>query len=161
MQLYKIIDRTIRNEFRDPTALKGKVFQVIFYSVLCLLFCERIATNKDSFVQNLMGILFYLALSISVPATFGTLEVFSSERPIFIRERQRNTYSLSSYFLARIIAYIPQEIILPFIFIIIAYFSVNLNETVGSFFLSYLSLLLVSWMGSAYGLFLSAIFEDL
>ena len=156
-----ITKRTIQNEFRDPTAFKGKVFQVIFYALLSLVFFERIATNKNSFIQNIMGLLFYFALSISVPATFGTLEVFSVERPIFIRECQNNTYNVTAYFFARIIAYIPQEIILPFIFTLITYFSVHLNETVSSLFICYLTLFLISWMGSAYGLFLSAIFTNL
>ena len=125
------------------------------------MFFERIATNKNSFVQNLMGIIFYLGMCVSLPATFGTLEVFNGERAVFIRERQSSTYSTSSYFLARTISYVPQDLILPLIFISIAYFVVHLNETAESFFFAYLSLLLVSWMGSAYGLFLSALFQDL
>ena len=160
-QFCRITERTFKNEYRDPVALKAKVLQIVFYAILSLIFFERIATNKNSFVQNFKGLIFYLGISVSFPATFGTLEVFNGERSVFIRERQSNTYSTSSYFFARTIASIPQEFILPLIFILITYFVIHLNETSGSFFFSYLTLLLMSWMGSGYGLFISSLFQDL
>ena len=160
-QFCRIMERTIKNEFRDPTALRGKLFQLIFNAIVSIMFYEKIATNKNNFAQNLMGTTFYLGTCITLPSLFGNLEVFNAERPVFIRERQSNTYSTSSYFFARSLAYIPQEIVLPLIFITTIYFVVHLNESVTSFFFSYLTIVLVSWMGSAYGLFISALFADL
>jgi ABC-type multidrug transport system permease subunit len=44
--------------------------------------------------------------------------------------------------------------------IAIPYFAVNLNDTAGPFFYTYLAAVLVSWMSSSYGLLLSVSFSD-
>ena len=159
-QFCRIAGRAFKNEFRNPIALRGKLLQMLFFAIISVILFERIADNQNSFVQNLRGVIFFLCMNVGLPSTFGTLNVFNIERPVFIRERQSNTYTTSSYFFGRSFSYIPQDIVLPLLLIVITYFVVHLNETAGSFFFSFLSLFLISWMGSAYGLFISTLFED-
>lgn len=66
-----------------------------------------------------------------------------------------NTYSTISYFVGRNLAYLPLEWLLPFIFIILGYFSSHLNNNAGTFFLQLLILELVYWMSASYGLVIS------
>ena len=159
-QFCMVAGRTLKNEFRNPSGVRVKVFQNIFYAITTIILFERIALNENSFIQNLTGALFFLGMNSGFSSIFGALNVFNAERPIFIRERQSNTYSTSAYFFGRTIAFIPQEIILPFIYVVICYFVIHLNETAGSFFFTYLTLFLMNWMSSAFGIFFSTLFED-
>lgn len=156
----KVMSRAIQNELRNPIGVRAKIGQMIFFALITIILYERIAEENNSYLQNLRGTMFFLVMNMGFASVFGSLNVFNIERPVFIRERLSNTYSTSSYFFGRSLSYMPEEIILPFILVVVAYFAVHLNETVASFFMTYLSVFLVSWMGSAYGLFLSTLFSD-
>jgi hypothetical protein len=71
-----------------------------------------------------------------------------------------NTYSTFAYFCARNFAYLPLEWFLPFLFIIIAYFSSHLNNNAGTFFLQLLAIELVYFMSASYGMIISAAFKQ-
>ena len=79
---------------------------------------------------------------------------------MFIRERQSNTYGVSSYFIGRSLAYLPMELILPLILLAIAYFAVPLDHSGDSFIIMLGASWLATWMASAYGLLLSTAFSD-
>lgn len=71
---------------------------------------------------------------------FSSVNLFNFERPVFIRERLSNTYSTSAYYFGRTVAVIPIEILTAFLFIAIAYFPCNLDNSASVFFKSLLSL---------------------
>lgn len=156
----KVSGRAIQNELRNPIGLRAKLGQIIFFAVITIILYERIAEDQNSYLQNLRGTIFFFVMNMGFSSVFGALNLFNVERPVFIRERLSNTYSTSPYFFGRSLSYMPEEVILPLVLVAISYFVVNLNETAASFFMTYLSLFLVSWMGSAYGLFLSTLFSD-
>lgn len=60
---------------------------------------------------------------------FSSVNLFNFERPVFIRERLSNTYSTSAYYVGRTLAVLPVEILANFIFICIAYFPCNLDNS--------------------------------
>lgn len=91
---------------------------------------------------------------------FSSVNLFNFERPVFIRERLSNTYGTSSYFMGRLAAVQPIEILTVFLFIVVAYFPCNLDNSAGVFFLSLLSMELCAFMSSGFGLLLSTIFSD-
>ena len=91
---------------------------------------------------------------------FASVNLFNFERPVFIRERLSNTYSTSAYYFGRTVAVVPIEIITCFLFLTIAYFPCNLDNSAGVFFKSLLSLELCAFMSSSFGLLLSTIFSD-
>lgn len=106
------------------------------------------------------GLLFFVTMNISFNAIFGSINIFSQERPVFIRERLSNTYRTSSYFIGRSLAYLPLELILPIIYIVIFYYVVHLDNSPETVFITIASSWLATWMSSAYGLFLSTAFAD-
>ena len=114
----------------------------------------------DNYLQNLRGVLFFFSMNIAFSAVFGSINIFSQERGVFIRERLSNTYRTTPYFIGRSLTYIPLELLLPVMLISISYFAVNLNPNPASFFLTIASCWLSMWMASAYGFFLSTAFAD-
>jgi ABC-type multidrug transport system permease subunit len=71
-----------------------------------------------------------------------------------------NTYGTSAYFVGRLAAVQPIEIFTVFLFIVVAYFPCNLDNSAGVFFKSLLSMELCAYMSSGFGLLLSTLFSD-
>lgn len=91
---------------------------------------------------------------------FNSINIFSQERAVFIRERLSNTYSTSAYFLAKSVAELPVDMFLPFLMVTICYFAIHLDNDGSSYILTLASCWLATWMASAYGLVLSTAFRD-
>lgn len=58
----------------------------------------------------------------------GSLGSFSSERPLFLRERQSDTYSTGPYYWGRSLAEFPFIFLYPILTVSIVYFSVGLSS---------------------------------
>lgn len=114
----------------------------------------------EEILQNNQGVLFFLIMNTGFSYVFASVNLFNFERPVFIRERLSNTYCTSAYFAGRSLAVQPVEIITVFLFISIAYFPCNLDNSAGVFFKSLLSMELCAFMSSSFGLLLSTIFSD-
>ena len=59
-----------------------------------------------------------------------------TEKPIFLRERASNCYSVGPYYLARITADLPSQILAVCVYFAILYWMVNLNSGVTHFFIA-------------------------
>ncbi len=102
-----IFKRSVINELRNPLGIRAKVFQNIFFAIISIILYERQSKTLDSYIQNITGLLFFVTMNISFNAIFESINIFSQERPVFIRERLSNTYRTSSYFIGRSLAYLP------------------------------------------------------
>ena len=74
---------------------------------------------------------------------------------MFLREQANKMYSVTSYYLARILIDIPIQTILPMLFTLLIYFKMGFTVTVFQFFHFYLSLLLLAFSCSGIGYVLS------
>lgn len=145
---------------RNPLGLRAKIFQMLFFAIFAIILYYKEADNLDNYIQNIRGCIFFIAMNISFSAIFGSINLFSQERPIFIRERLSNTYDTSSYYLGRSSAYLPLEILLPLLLLVVQYFAVHLDNDADSFFATLGGCWLGFFMASAYGLLLSTLFAD-
>ena len=84
-QFCRVAGRAIKNELRNPLGLRGKIFQAIFLAITAIILFERIADDKNSFFQNINGAIFFVGMNSGFSAVFGALNVFNTERPVFIR----------------------------------------------------------------------------
>lgn len=155
-----IAKRSIINELRNPLGIRSKVFQMVFFAIVTIILYEKEAETMDSYLQNIMGLLFFLTMNITFSSIFANINIFSQERPVFIRERLSNTYRTTSYYIGRSLSYIPLELFLPVLMLVICYFAVHLDNKGENFFLMIAASWLAAWMASAYGLLLSTAFED-
>ena len=130
--------------------LRMRVIQTIVMSLLVGIIFSGQEVNQDG-VQNLNGALFMIMTNITMQNTFGVIDVFCLELPIFLREHFNGMYRTDVYFLAKMIAELPLFIILPIIFVAINYFMIGFNSEIESFLKITLVIVLVSNFGVSLG----------
>ena len=68
-------------------------------------------------------------------------------------------YSVSAYYLAKIIVEFPLLTFLPMLFAVICYFKIGLTISAAQFFYFFLIIVLLSQCAASFGYFISSIFE--
>ncbi|KAI4352872.1 hypothetical protein L6164_007081 [Bauhinia variegata] len=106
-------------------------------------------------IQDRLGFLFFISIFWGVFPSFNSVFAFPQERAIFMKERASGMYTLSSYFMARIVGDLPMELILPTVFLLVTYWMGGLKPDLWAFLLTLLVVLgyvLVSQgLGLAFG----------
>ncbi|XVF30016.1 hypothetical protein REPUB_Repub16aG0020800 [Reevesia pubescens] len=129
-----------------------RVFQVITAAILAGLMWWH-SDYRD--IQDRLGLLFSISIFWGVVPSVNAVFAFPQERAIFMKERASGMYTLSSYFMARIIGDLPMELILPTVYLIVTYWMAGLKPDLVAFLMTLLVLLgyvLVSQgLGLAFG----------
>lgn len=87
--------------------------------------------------------------------------MFPDERPVFLREINNGMYDASSYFLAKVTSELPMNTILPTIYCIIVYWSINLNTTHAyNFIIFWMTVFLSNLATSSYALCMGVSVSD-
>jgi ABC-type multidrug transport system ATPase subunit/ABC-type multidrug transport system permease subunit len=115
IQQFQILSvRTWRNLYRNPMLMLTHYAIAILLAVL-LGFLFYGLTDDIAGFQNRLG-LFFFVLALFGFSTLSSLNVFSSERPVFVRERANGYYAPITYFLAKVIFdIVPLRLIPPII----------------------------------------------
>lgn len=72
-----IFKRSIINELRNPLGIRSNIFQAIFFAVVTIILYERQSVTLDSYIQNTMGLLFFVTMNIVFSSIFGNINIFS------------------------------------------------------------------------------------
>ncbi|KAL5558464.1 hypothetical protein UlMin_034675 [Ulmus minor] len=107
-----------------------------------------------------LGLLFFIAIFWGVLPSFNAVFAFPQERAILMKEQASGMYTLSSYFMARIVGDLPMELILPTVFILITYWMTGLTPEIGPFLSTLLVLLGYVMVSQGLGLALGAAIMD-
>ncbi|KAA3455339.1 ABC transporter G family member 25-like [Gossypium australe] len=134
-----------------------RVFQVITASILAGLMWWH-SDYRD--IQDRLGLLFFISIFWGVLPSFNAVFAFPQERAIFMKERASGMYTLSSYFMARIIGDLPMELILPTVFLIVTYWMAGLKPDLVAFLLTLVVLLGYVLVSQGLGLALGAVIMD-
>ena len=86
---------------------------------------------------------------------------FPFERAVIDKERASGSYRLSAYFIAKSLAEAPLKLVLPTLFLIIAYWMARINNNFGIFLGILVFQLLSILVAESIGLFLGAAFRNL
>ncbi|KAG4395178.1 hypothetical protein AAZX31_20G161800 [Glycine max] len=111
-------------------------------------------------IQDRLGLLFFISIFWGVFPSFNSVFAFPQERTIFMKERASGMYTLSSYFMARIVGDLPMELILPTIFLIVTYWMGGLKPDLWAFLLTLLVVLGYVMVSQGLGLALGAAIMD-
>ncbi|KAK9241302.1 hypothetical protein V1525DRAFT_392717 [Lipomyces kononenkoae] len=118
--------RTFKNLYRDPMLLLTHYIMALVLAVLCGYLYYNISNDISGF-QNRLGLFFFL-LALFGFSTLTSLQVFASERQIFVRERANGFYVPISYFASKVVFdIIPLRVLPPLMLGLIIYPLVGLN----------------------------------
>lgn len=134
-----------------------RVFQVVAASLLAGLMWWH-SDFRD--VQDRLGLFFFFSVFWGVLPSVNSVFAFPQERAIFMKERASGMYTLSPYFMSRIIGDLPMELILPTVFLIVAYWMTGLKPEFTAFLLTLLVLLGYVLVSQGLGLAIGAIIMD-
>ncbi len=110
--------------------------------------------------QNRLG-LFFFVLALFGFSTLTTLNVFATERLLFVRERANGYYSPVTYFAAKVaFDIVPLRLLPPVILGAIVYPMVGLVPAWPEFFKFILTLVLFNFAAAAICLFIGIVFRD-
>ncbi|CAL9079047.1 unnamed protein product [Musa textilis] len=117
--------------------------------------------HSGGYVQDQVGLLFFVTSFWSFYPVFEAIFTFPQERTMLTKERSSGMYRLSSYFAARLVGDLPMELILPIIFVTITYWMGGLKPVAANFFMNLAVLLLSVLVAQGLGLALGALVMDL
>nr|GEW75923.1 ABC transporter G family member 25 [Tanacetum cinerariifolium]GEW78549.1 ABC transporter G family member 25 [Tanacetum cinerariifolium] len=151
-----LIQRSLK-ERKHETFNPLRVFQVLAASLLAGFMWWH-SDYRD--IQDRLGLLFFFAIFWGVFPSFNAVFAFPQDRAVFTKERASGMYSLSSYFMARIVGDAPMELILPSLFLSITYWMCGLKPEIGAFVLTLLILLAYVLVSQGLGFAVGAIIMD-
>uniref|UniRef100_A0A8C1Q4M7 ABC transporter domain-containing protein n=1 Tax=Cyprinus carpio TaxID=7962 RepID=A0A8C1Q4M7_CYPCA len=141
---YYQVCRSNRNILRNPQTSYAQLFLNIFFGILVGLIYYQIPHTLPEALQNRTGAFFFLVINM-VFGNLSAVELFISERVLFIHENSSGFYRTSVYFLSKVFAdLIPNRILPVFIFSAIPYFMMGLKPDMEAFFLYCLTMSMVS-----------------
>ncbi|KAK9469899.1 hypothetical protein V1512DRAFT_21213 [Lipomyces arxii] len=118
--------RTFKNLYRNPMLLLTHYVIALVLAVLCGYLYYDISSDISGF-QNRLGLFFFL-LALFGFSTLTSLQVFASERVIFVRERANGFYVPISYFISKVaFDIIPLRVFPPLMLGLIIYPLIGLN----------------------------------
>ncbi|GAB2251944.1 hypothetical protein Droror1_Dr00004791 [Drosera rotundifolia] len=111
-------------------------------------------------VQDRLGLLFFISIFWGVFPSFNAVFAFPQDRAIFLKERASGMYSLSPYFMARIVGDLPMELILPTVFLTMIYWMTTLKPDLVAFLLTLIVVLGYVLVAQGLGLAIGAMIMD-
>ena len=156
--------RNVRNVSRNPMGARAKIMQSVFMGSVVALIFHGIGNNQTS-TQDRLGSLFFSAMTM-MNGAFSVLVLFGEERVIIQREQALGLYSISAYFVTKVVTELPQNILGPLLQAVITFFPLGYHETYVSTgaekFLIFASVVvLTANAGNGLGIFIASVFSDL
>ncbi|KAL2418913.1 ABC transporter G family member [Exophiala dermatitidis] len=151
--------RTWRNLYRNPILMLTHYAVAILLAVLSGWLFYGVTDDIGGF-QNRLGLFFFL-LALFGFSTLTSLNTFSAERLIFVRERANGYYAPITYFASKVVFdIVPLRLLPPIIMGIIIYPMVGLLPQWGTFFTFILILVLFNLAAAAICLTIGIVFRD-
>ncbi|KAI3706588.1 hypothetical protein L6452_24428 [Arctium lappa] len=133
-----------RNAILSPSVVH-EINTVIATAVILEVLWWQSDVHSPNDLQDQTGGLFFIAVFWAFFPVFIAIFTFAQERAILKKERARDMYKLSAYFMART-SDLPLDILLPLLFLLFVYFMVGWRPTGKSFFLTMLLTMLIVFL---------------
>lgn len=157
VQLYYLLWRQSVESSKNYWALRIRILQSLLFGVLFGLIWSDI-TNDQTGIQSIVGLFFICSLNTAFTSCAATLNVFPKEKLIVRKEEAANSYSLSAYYISKLIAEGPINVIIPFVFASIIFWVSGLPfRSFTTYIFFSLFVVCSSLCGIAEGIMLSAI----
>ncbi|KAI1502531.1 hypothetical protein F5X99DRAFT_157626 [Biscogniauxia marginata] len=158
-QFIILSERTWKNLYRNPFLMLTHYAIAILLAVLSGYLFYGLTDDIPGF-QNRLGLFFFL-LALFGFSTLSSLNVFASERLLFVRERANGYYAPVTYFIAKVLFdIIPLRIIPPILMGAIIYPMTGLIPDAPHFFTFLLTIVLFNMAAAAICLFIGIVCKD-
>ncbi|GAB4844815.1 ABC transporter G member 25 [Ancistrocladus abbreviatus] len=111
-------------------------------------------------IQDRLGLIFFFSIFWGVFPSFNAVFAFPQDRAIFTKERAAGMYTLSPYFMARIVGDLPMELVLPVVFVSVIYWMTDLKPELVAFLLTQAVVIGYVLVAQGLGLAVGAIIMD-
>lgn len=133
IQAVELLKRSFRQVFLNRIGIAMVFLQSLFFSIIAgLLFINL--THTVTGVQDTLGALFMIVTNRAFGGVMGTVNTFTPQKDIFIREQQSAAYSPAWFLLTKYIAEFPLQVAAEVASSVIVYFMLNLDRTAEGFF---------------------------
>uniref|UniRef100_H3AMB7 ATP-binding cassette, sub-family G (WHITE), member 2b n=1 Tax=Latimeria chalumnae TaxID=7897 RepID=H3AMB7_LATCH len=155
-QLAVVSRRTMLSAIRNPKTSIAQIVLAIFIGTLVGLIYFQIPDTLPEALQNRIGAFFFLIIN-QVFGNLSAIELFLSERKLFIHENSSGYYRTSVYFLSKVFAdLIPNRLIPLLLFSVIPYFMMGLKVKADAYFLFFITLNLTNMASVSLAFLVSA-----
>ncbi|VDO99650.1 unnamed protein product [Heligmosomoides polygyrus] len=118
VQMDVLFRRAFLTTIRDPVLLQVRLLQITSIAIGIVNFRTEVFGPS---IQNLEGVMYNCVRDMSFLFFFPSINVITSELPVFMRECKARIYSPEAYFISKSMAEAPQYIALPLIYSAILY----------------------------------------
>lgn len=139
--------------WRNPRFSRFRLVQTIFLALLCGFVYLQLPLTQSG-LTNRQGVTFFMTTNTFISSMFSVLNVFPSNRKIFLREHASNAYHSFPYWLAKSTMNAPADAISAIIYSSIAYFMVGLQASKFGIFL--ITVILNYQAAASVGMFVSS-----
>ncbi|CAG0918233.1 unnamed protein product, partial [Notodromas monacha] len=158
-QFRQLFRRSLLDSARNPSVNRVRTIQKIVLGVLIGLVYTNIDYTQRG-IQDITGASFAFVTENTFPSLFGVLGTLPAELPLIFREHQSGMFSVSSFYLAKVVAIIPGFLVEPFLFTTIAYYLMGLRGGFIYYFKTLISVFVTANAASACGCLFSTAFES-
>ncbi|XP_069194457.1 protein white isoform X2 [Procambarus clarkii] len=155
-QFAAVLVRSALANYREPMVLRIKAIQTILLSVLIGIIYLNQEVTQDG-VTNINGAIFLLLTQMSFTNTFGVVNAFCAELPVFLREHFNGMYRTDVYYLCKNLAELPIALLQPAVFTAITYYMIGLEPPAQNFFICMAILMLVANSAISFGYMVSCL----
>lgn len=140
---------------RNRGAIIGKIAPSLFFALILGAIYSGVENNQKG-IQDKIGVLFFFTINQTFGNMFGVLNAFSDEKVVVERERAAKSYRLSSFYVGKLAAELPMNLVGPVIFGSVVYWLVGLNDLPGRFFTFLLILIETGFAAIGLGMVVAA-----
>ncbi|KZC05435.1 Protein scarlet [Dufourea novaeangliae] len=164
-RLYWLVYRDVLQVFRDPSVQLFRILQKVSVAIIAgLCFLGSVSFDQLG-IQATQGVIFILVSENAFFPMYATLALIPQQLPLLRREYRAGMYPIHLYYIARILSLasdytMPGLIVEPLLFTTIIYWLAGLRDSIETFLLTLLVLLLTINVSTACGCFFSTAFEN-
>lgn len=123
--------------------------------IACL--CWFQIPRKEDHIHDYVGFVFFICVFSTFVVSYSSLFQFLGESSVITRERRTGAYRLSAYYVAKIVAEWPIEILYPSVFFTVCFWSAGLNTNffifIQCYFIYIFHIFCASSLGCALGVY--------
>uniref|UniRef100_A0A8D0DZB5 ATP-binding cassette sub-family G member 8 n=1 Tax=Salvator merianae TaxID=96440 RepID=A0A8D0DZB5_SALMN len=155
-QFTVLLSRQVSNDFRNLSALLIYGFEALLMSLLIGVLYYGHGKIQLS-IQDVAGLLFMVGALVPYIVVLETVTKCYSEKAVLYQDFEDGLYSVSPYFLAKVLGEFPEQCFIVIVYGIPIYWLANLSPEVEHFFLMLLLLMMTTYCARIMAFWVSAL----